>query len=135
MHKKTNLIISSNVHFVPLAEVITYVLLAYNTVGCVDFTGAGGGHMEPPSRRGPPMDYGYDDYNAPPERPPYDSYGPPRGGPGPAPPGPSRYPHSRDPVSLLTNCYVGSTAQAVILSVSYQLLSGYRPGLVYCSRI
>ena len=58
----------------------------------------------PPSRRGPPMDYGgYDDYGAP-ERPPYDSYGPPRGGPGgpgPAPPGPSRYSNAREPVSVL----------------------------------
>jgi len=52
--------------------------------------------MEPPARRGPPMDYGYDNYN-PPE--PYDSYGPPRRGPGPPPSGPSRYPGSREPVS------------------------------------
>jgi len=64
--------------------------------------GGGGGHMEPPpSRRGPPMDYGYDDFNRGPE--PYDSYGPPRGGPGapgpgPLPPGPNRYPSSHEPV-------------------------------------
>jgi len=53
----------------------------------------------PPSRRGPPMDYGYDDYHSP--EPPYESYGPPRGGPGPGPPppGPSRYPGGREPVS------------------------------------
>jgi len=52
----------------------------------------------PPSRRGPPMDYGYDDYNAP---EPYDSYGPPppRGGPGHPPP--DHYPGSRQPVSVI----------------------------------
>jgi len=49
----------------------------------------------PPSRRGPPMDYGYDDYNA---GEPYDAYGPPRGGP---PPGHNRYPGSREPVSFV----------------------------------
>ena len=58
----------------------------------------------PPSRRGPPMEYGYDDFNRGPE--PYDSYGPPShggpggpGGPGHPPPGPNRYPSSHEPVS------------------------------------
>jgi len=63
------------------------------------YVGGGGGHMEPPpSRHGPPMDYRYDDYNSP---EPYDSYGPPRGGP--PPPGPNRYPSSREPVSCIVN--------------------------------
>jgi len=52
-----------------------------------------------PSRRGPPMDYGYDDYNAP---EPYESYGPPRGGPMHMPPGPNRYPSAHEPVSVLS---------------------------------
>jgi len=50
----------------------------------------------PPSRHGPPMDYGFDDYGG---GEPYDSYGPPpRGGPGHPGPGPSRYPGAREPV-------------------------------------
>jgi len=60
--------------------------------------------MEPPqSRRGPPMDYGYDDYNAP---EPYDSYGPPHRGPGHPPPGPgpNRYPSSQEPVRCTVDC-------------------------------
>jgi len=61
----------------------------------------------PPSRRGPPMEYGYDDFNRP---EPYDSYGPPRGGPGGPghhPPGPpNRYPNSRESVSHAVDCIV-----------------------------
>jgi len=71
---------------------------------CVSYVGGGGSHMEPPpSRRGPPMEYGYDDYNA---GEPYDSYGPPRGGPGHPPPGPgpNRYPGSREPVGCIMAC-------------------------------
>jgi len=55
----------------------------------------------PPSRRRPPMDYGYDDYSA---GDPYESYGPPpqRGGPLPGP-GSNRYPGQREPVSFITS--------------------------------